>query len=237
MTRTKILVVSHERSGTHFLINTLARNFGLQAQQIDLDLAHGFDPRDRPAALAGLARFRGRPVGQVFKAHHASALLLPVLDTMRDEFIVLYIHRDGRDALTSLWHWLNRLRPGWGPQTTTVGEFLRATPSGGLLQYQEGPVPNMLARWRQHVEGWLAAGNAVHRIAYEGLHGDFDATVARLATILETPVASARRPGLDDPSSLPWRGQVGNWRNAFTAEDAAYFEREAGATLRRMGYG
>ena len=37
----KLMVISHERSGTHFMINTLAAMYGLPEKQLDLYIYHG----------------------------------------------------------------------------------------------------------------------------------------------------------------------------------------------------
>ena len=87
MTRRKILVVSHERSGTHFLINSIAFNFGYGERQIDLDLAQGFICSRPEQATAWLARCRGVFIPNVFKAHHARALLCPFFGRCATSFM------------------------------------------------------------------------------------------------------------------------------------------------------
>jgi hypothetical protein len=233
----KILVVSHERSGTHFLINSIALNFGYQERQIDLDLTQGFSCARPVQAAAWLARCRGRVFSNVFKAHHARPLLLPLLEPLRDEFHIFYIYRDGRDVMTSFWRYLNHLQPGWGPQTRTPGEFMRARPFGGILQYQNGPGDSMLSRWISHVDGWRDAGSTVHLIAYEELHRNFAATIQRIGAIIGVaPPENPPRPGLDAYSSIAWRGVIGSWRDYWSREDETYFEEHAGALMDRLGY-
>lgn len=231
----KILVVSHERSGTHFLINSIALNFGFGERQIDLDLTQGF-ACSRPAqAMAWLERYRGLFIPNVFKAHHAHALLMPILRPLSEEFHVFYIYRDGRDVMTSFWRYLNHLQPGWGPQTRTPGEFMRTRPFGGILQYQHAPQESMLSRWISHVGGWHDTDLAVHFIAYEDLHRNFAVTIQRLGEIIgvkspDKPI----RPGLDAYSSLPWQGVIGAWRDYWSHEDEVYFDDRAGALMKRL---
>ena len=224
--RKKILVVSHERSGTHFLINTITQSFGDLPRWIDLDDKRGVNWRDTQMARAWLAQFKGQFVPAVFKSHHAFPLLAPFISQDLDEFIIFYVQRDGRDVMTSFWTYLNRLKADWGPKTATVGEFMR-TPSRGLItQYQTSDEPiTMLQRWVDHVEGWNHADLPVHRVSYESLHAQHGEVVDRIAAILGQPPVSRARPGLDAPSNLPWRGKVGTWREFFTAADSDYFER------------
>lgn len=232
----KILVASHERSGTHFLINSIALNFGHASRQIDLALSEGFDPRQPRQSDAWLARYRGQFVSNIFKSHHSLPLLMPVIEPFLSEYHVFYIYRDGRDVMTSFWRYLNRLKAGWGPQAPTPGDFMRAVPTGGILQYQSGPCESMLARWVRHVSGWLDAGIGVHPVSYESLHQNFDTALQQIGGVLGRPGAVFRRPGMDAPSSLPWRGEIGNWRACWQPEDESYFAEHAGALMARLGY-
>ena len=91
------LVLSHERSGTHFLMNTLALNFGYRPYT-DLDERPGFDPRSTPQALEFL--LAQWPAQTVLKSHH-QAELIPALPLLAKAFAIFYVMRDPRDALLS----------------------------------------------------------------------------------------------------------------------------------------
>ncbi len=219
-----ILVISHERSGTHFLINTLARNFGYPETQIDLDNTRQVNWRDSDATLRWLRSFPTPESPRIFKSHHSIEFFDAIIPQLQDNFHTFHISRDGRDVMTSFWVYLNRLAPGWGPRTETVGQFMRATATGGITQYQYRPEPiTMLDRWFRHVSGWQAAPPFVHQVRYEDLHAHFEDEVSRIAETLGTRLAQARRPPLSAPSSLPWKGVVGNWRNYFTETDKHYY--------------
>lgn len=225
----KILVISHERSGTHFLINTIAQCFGYSPEQIDMDNSQNINWSDPDMVRHWFRQFHGREISRLFKSHHASPFLASLLPELQDEFHVFYIQRDGRDVMTSFWIYLNRLAPGWGPRCQTIGEFMRATASGGITQYQPTPASmTMLERWVSHVEGWNNPAMPVHRIRYEDLHAHYDEVRDSIAGILEQPASSTARPTLDSPSSLPWKGQTGSWKEFFTASDIEYFESHAG---------
>ena len=172
-----------------------------------------------------MQQFQGRFVANIFKSHHASPFLAPLLPELLDEYQVFYIQRDGRDVMTSFWIYLNRLAPGWGPRTRTIGEFMRATATGGITQYQASQQQmTMLQRWAAHVEGWNQCLLPIHRVAYEDLHSRYDDVLEGIAGILEQPAASNARPTLEAPSSLPWKGTIGAWKEFFTEADLTYFE-------------
>ena len=128
--------------------------------------------------------------------------------------------------MTSFWIYLNRLAPGWGPRTRTIGEFMRATAVGGISQYQADQQHiTMLQRWVAHVAGWNQPELPIHYVSYEELHTCHDDVLERIAGILEQPAVSKSRPTLDAPSSLPWKGAIGAWKEFFTAADREYFEK------------
>lgn len=227
--RSKVLVVSHERSGTHFLINTIARSFGYDPRQIDIVNRHGVVRWDDPASgRRWLEQYRGRFVPNIFKSHHAYPLLAPYLAELGSEFTVFYVHRDGRDVMTSFWVYFHKIGPGWGPKTATVGEFMRSMSVGRSTQFQATSRPiTMLRRWAEHVEGWKANrhGLKVHYTTYESLHERHDQVIGEIADALREAPSSHERPGLAANTVLPWRGEIGTWRAFFSEADRAYFER------------
>ena len=230
MPRKKVLVVSHERSGTHFLINAIAQCFGYEHEPIPLVHTQGVDWRDPQAFRNWLAQYQGRFVPTVFKSHHAYPFFAPLLNELQSEFAVFYVQRDGRDVMTSFWTYCNRIPGrGWGPRCPTVGSFMRAASTGRFTQFQFESHPNttMLERWVDHVEGWNRGGLPIHRVTYEALQSDYDSVVDTIAKALDQPPIARTRPGIDAPSSLPWKGKVGTWREYFTAADERYFERTA----------
>jgi Sulfotransferase domain len=234
-----VLVVSHERSGTHFLMNTLALNFGY-VPHTDLDERPGFNPRSTPRLLEFL--LSGWPPRTVLKSHHA-AELLPALPMLAEVFAVFYVVRDPRDALLSFWRFVAASPPGTGPLTATPGEFLRAAPAGRLLRYQRHAAASMVDRWRLHVEGWNAAAarfpGRLTVVRYADLDERFAATVGGLAAALGSvgPGAAPRRPSPLTQVVHPGAGGSGQHRAAFSAADQEFVLATAGETMRRLGCG
>lgn len=239
MDHEKAIVISHERSGTHLLINTIAANFGYFQGRIDLD-GQGIDWRAPDELMGFLRRFDDKHVPSVFKSHHPIAVFEPSMDSLIEQFKVFYIYRDGRDVMTSFWRFLNQL--GWdeGPKEQSVGTFIRSAPQGKLVRYQTRDFENMVDRWVEHVDSWSSkAPKEIVMVSYEELLTTFEQTVMeKLAPIFgRAPKGDiAERPTLDSPSVMPWRGRAGTWKQFFGEEDERFFEARAGAVMGRLGY-
>ena len=98
--RPSVIVVSHERSGTHFLMNSLGRAFGYEA---GLFLNFDHDPLNinyfhPPTVLKAL---RTVPAGRIVKAHHSVEFFDGILDEVLQSAVILYIHRDPVDVMVS----------------------------------------------------------------------------------------------------------------------------------------
>lgn len=238
--RPKVIVVSHERSGTHFLMNTLAANFGYVVEPfINLDFELGLNFHSPDALGNFFLRLREQHVLNLTKSHHSVGFYDAFLPQLADAgYQLLYIHRDPRDVMLSFWRFLQHWNWDEGPRTDTIGQFLRAAPRGNLLRYQKEQWPSMVHRWQAHVQPWReriaeATGGHLHVVDFADLSDRFEDTVAQLAEILALPApATPQRP---DPRSHvvlpPGVGPPRAGRDALTPEDLDYLEEVLGGPL------
>lgn len=237
-----MLVVSHERSGTYFLMNTLAAAFDYVAAPW-LDFTPAMLPMNfhDPAAVAlALATYGGQPLRTLVKSHHETAFFAGCWPAPPGGFRILYIHREPAAALHSLWRLLAGLPWREGPVTPTLAAFLRAAPEGGLMRFQMQQYPSMVHRWAAHVGGWLDAADACPAILplrYEDLDRDHAGTVARLGDWLGLTPRPHDRPARDQgvvkaqtPVDLAESaGELGPGDHAFITD-------VAGPVMARCGY-
>ena len=234
---TPALVVSHERSGTHFLINTLAANFGYRPRS-DLERRPGFDPGSTAQMLDFLTW--PWPAETVVKSHHQAGFF-PALRQFARQFHIFYVVRDPRDVLLSFWRYLASSGPEVGPQAESLGAFVRAEPQGFIATYQRHTLTSMAERWRVHVDGWLDAlddleGRAT-LVRYDDLDERFGDEVARLAAIVDVPPPEvARRPALHQAVIHVGEGGSGKFRAYLDEADLDFVHSQTGDTMRRLGY-
>ncbi len=220
-------MVSHERSGTHFLMNTLELNFGY-LPWTDVDELLGTPVR----ATAEFLRFLFAspwPWQTVLKCHYEPRYF-PFLEQLVRRFDVLHVVREPVPVLQSFYRYVRSRGPEEGPAAASVGEFVRARPQGRMTRYQAAPAESVAARWAAHTAAWLDAGAAVQGaitvVRYDELDTRFEASVARLGERLRRPHGSPQRPSrqrkvVDTPDTAHLSVDLGTPERDFVAKATA----------------
>ncbi len=158
---------------------------------------------------------------------------------------VVYLIRDGRDAMVSYLHYIEGL-------TGEKIDFLK------LVQAKEGLFPS---KWHEHVEQWMANPHQAEMITvrYEDLKRDTVGELRRICEFAGIPREQAVLEKAAEQSSFssmkkrektfPWenpqipkskqfvrRGEVGSHKDEMSTAVTDAFLAEAGGTLRKMGY-
>jgi Sulfotransferase domain len=241
---TPVMVVSHERSGTHFLMNSVARGYGYVANPwINLDLYPFAINYHHPPEIARLLMsFAELGTASIVKSHHPADFFAGVLDRIAERYVVLYIHRDPVEVMLSFFQFMHHWRWHEGPKLEDPLAFARAQPEGQMLRYQVRQQPSLLHRWQNHVEGWLAAAAAQPRIVpirYKDLRDDYATTLQGLVAVLGSePVDLTPPPREKDTIHVP--DDVKRTALARAPETIRQLRRIAadtvGATMARAGY-
>jgi hypothetical protein len=185
----KIMIVSHERSGTHFLMNTIAQNFGyVSTDWIDMDMNFPLNYYNPDSINEFFEALEDKPIATIFKSHHQVDFFLPFLSDMLKNFFIFYVYRDGKDVMESFSTHLNDFNKHWfaGPTSEDGRELAKMAPCGGMMRYQWYQHDTVWDRWQAHVDGWLnrvplSLKNRVITIRFEELNEQFDSTVRFIA--------------------------------------------------------
>jgi hypothetical protein len=231
------MVVSHERSGTHFLMRTLAINFGYVAEpwyNLDFELGIPFhSPLD--LWLYFVRHMHNVPMLNIVKSHHQVGFFAPFLDYLLQQFHIFYIYRDPRQVMLSYWLYCRLHAWDEGPRAADVGEFMRAAPRGGMMRYQKEQAPTILERWQHHVDGWTDAAmrdrtGRLVIVRYDDLDRRFAGTVRDIARRVGLP--SPDHPSRPSPACCPTEGRRPRLRRG----EEAYLRAAIGGTLARLGF-
>jgi hypothetical protein len=227
-------VISHERSGTHFLINTIRGNtYVRQGWHV---IHEWFGPYDEPAnRFAHIDAFNATweqayREGAIIKSHCDRLLF----DARYKRAKTIYVLRDPRDTLTSWFHYLNsdtfhRCNSQVGDhRCQSFSEFLRR-PVSPWLRYGYslcGDFSNVVERWASHVSGWLTMPDVLI-VRYGDLKRDYKAVLERVSDFVGLRLRVRARPVSlhDAPSVLPRKGIIGDWKSLFTQADETFLQR------------
>lgn len=233
----RIMVVSHERSGTHFMMNALAKNGGYVANPwINLDYQTGLNFHAPRVMAQVFAQYAAKPALNIVKSHHQAAFFEEVLDKILQDFRIVYVARHPRSLMPSLWRYLNAWSWDEGPKCATPSELIRAEPSGAMLRYQKRQVPNMVARWREHVGPWIREAGlrpGLEVVRYEDLDERFEETLATLMQKLGLHPGPLERPDARQEVVLPNQASE-RADHAWTDEDLRFMWEEAGSVLSQL---
>lgn len=176
---------------------------------------------------------------------------------------LIYILRDGRDALVSqrLQSFVDAVHTLTREDRRVRLEFLDRPDSfrGRRSIFLEGDLRRRAERWARNVTETVALGTKLfggrfHFLRFEDLLTDPPGVIAKVWAFLEAerpgeaevealrlemgrnPDAEWQRQQLGEVASRIPKGGAGSWRAMMTARDLAVVEEAAGATLRAWGY-
>ena len=253
-----LIVASHRRSGTHLALDLLRSNApDVRPRFMTLERIEPTHPRHIPVAEFA-RRLRTRRGTVLVKTHALPGRIdwsTPEAAEFAAELLAssptVYVHRDGRDVLVSLYHYMRSFTPDL--EGVSFRDFIRSPTST-----RDGAGLNRAAYWQHHVLTWTAAEPAA-TASFEGLLTDLGASLTEIAdrvalrlqpTVRPIQLAARRRGplgGLPQPrrwlrrpprstAIRPHAGASGSWRDAFGADDLAWFNVHAGKALRRLGH-
>ncbi len=204
-----ILVSSHRRSGTHFLIDSLRKNIpGADFPNhaflpADFNIGSLFSKSEHVYRIFQRQLDRNGPI--IVKSHLLPEECNPTRPRDKFESLIksifnesrkLYISRDGRDVLISLFKFLK--------PRSTFSEFIRE-PNDHIVHEIRTPQPyddNRVAYWSYHVDQWKQVDGIMH-LSFGELKQDFQTTLSSVLGFLEIPhVDSIEIPQL--PKNLVW---------------------------------
>lgn len=249
MTEFNILVATHPRSGTHFVINTLCLNF----RNVYFGLIRGQYPslerlildHDKQYTREWESYVFGKPgVSKIFKTHlmpdeinlmmetgilspDDTRLLQHILDTSR----TVFVYRDGRDTMISWFHYMVEAGGGLPTdlpariQSCSFSEFIRM-PNRYIpvLRSIENFDANRAFYWSNHTESWLQEDSII-AISFENLRRSISDTIPILVS--ELGMLDRLLPSIELPLLISEQGRsfsmrmLRRWRR-FQAEKHHY---------------
>lgn len=249
--RKHVIVASHRRSGTHLTIDTIINNFPMfsnnpEIGKVTLDslVAEGKQHRaiDEIRALTSqgpcvLKTHAHGDIGNFFLKSDSGDFI----DDLFSNSKIIYVHRDGRDVLTSLYYYMQNFDEEI--KKVPFNEFIRMTNKFDEDSYN-GEL-NRVEYWQFHVRSWLDRKNVLF-LSFNDFFGNLHNTLTKISRFIELPfnpqvkdvklAKGKHQDGVKHSSVCFRKGKSGDWKEHFGKDDSAYFDLIAGKTNRLLKY-
>ena len=244
----KVLVVSFQRSGTHFLINTLASNFaGIEDGWVDV--VHAEDNKWvkdlKPENLHDKIReqvidlYPESEMQQCLKTHYQAYFFERFWSELREHYHIVYILRDPRDVMVACYNYYNKTNYEVFVRESDFSKFLRAElwdvrTETQPFSYSLVKPKDIVDKWQKHVLSWLPyRDRGVTFVHFTDLKNNLEGVIGEIESqtslqrkndeLTAVTIEDSRyRPDFKDDKLA--RGRIGAWRDYFKPEDLEFLE-------------
>jgi len=193
----KLLVVSHERSGTHLTLNSLYE-----------DNCANVPTNDKLKINNFLSQYND---SRILKSHHPSEWFD---DWVFDEYKIIYVTRNIFDTLTSMYFYCKRHTNIFG-NFSNIEEFVWATPNMSNDDYSYSTPKTFIDRILNHR---LSYNNKpVIEVEYETIVNNYN-TFNQQMKSLKIPVRDLKPKMGQGQYVSPRKGIVGDYKNNMSSE-------------------
>ena len=196
-----IIVNSHERSGTHFLMNTLDHTFKIYSAKpfLNFDLVplssviNFYSEESLGGFFTDLIKKKNI---SIIKSHFHSDFFVNLNNLLLQKIKFFFIYRNPINVLKSFWVFLHNCDWYEGPKIQNFNEFCFSKPAGQLLRYQSGQCENFIDRYFEMLCGWnkfSKLNKNVFLISYESLNKEFNNSQKKIGEFLNLRIKNNSR--------------------------------------------
>jgi mannosyltransferase OCH1-like enzyme len=201
-----VMVASHERSGTHFAMNSIGFNSLYHVRphlNLDLEPLGAMINFTNPNALQEFFTILNEmKCSNIMKSHFPIEYFLnDGIFVFPENLKIIYIYRDPVDTIISYKNFIDHFNKNnhEGPKSDNFLDFAKASPEGRMMRYQLYQKKTIIERWENHVSGWLKAADTqpnILPINYDDLNEKYDMAVNKILKFIGVAKKEkAIRPG------------------------------------------
>jgi hypothetical protein len=222
-----IIVITHERSGTHLLINCI--NYANNGQFYTI----GYTPNENLFNLKGHFHVTHKDVmsnayatNLVCKSHHQVDFMTSYIDFLFAKYKVIYVKRNLPDVLTSYYRFIPKPEEKDFPN---IEDWVFSKPDDIGHKYLQpySPDPhiiiepeNYIHRWYLHTSGWLKYASKMLVVNYEDMLLDYRNQKQKIENYIGRKIAD-KIPDINDkslPNFGPVKGIIGGHKELMSEE-------------------
>lgn len=219
------IVITHERSGTHLLINCI--NYDKNGQFFTI----GYTPNSIDFNLKSYKHITYRDIASnaylsnsVSKSHHQVEFAEDYLDFLFSKYRVIYVKRDIKDVLNSYYKFIPKPEEKNFP---SFEEWVFSKPDDIGRQFLQPYAPdphiivepeNYVHRWFLHTNGWLKHKDKMLVVNYEDMLADYPNQKGRIESWIGKKIAP-KIPDVHDkslPNFGPVKGKIGGHKEVMS---------------------
>jgi len=221
-----ILVVTHERSGTHLTINII--NHKNKGDYIPIGKLPKYETHNLETYIKYVnfgVKYELYNPNIIFKSHHQVQFFEHDIDQLFDKFKIVYVKRDILDMLISYYNFLNGNGFDENNKSIPIKNFPKFKDwifmkpcEVGYKYFEKYPDPHIyiepddyIDRYLMHHQDWSKYKDEILTINYEDILNKFDETKEKLENYLNIKVGII--PNLNDksfPNYAPNKGIIGS---------------------------
>jgi hypothetical protein len=221
-----IIVITHERSGTHLLINVI--NFDKKGEFFTI----GYMDKNIQFTLENYLYYTKKDIfintyrpDAVYKSHHQVQFMEEYLDFLFNKYKVIYLKREPKDVLVSYYRFLKDKGEKNGETIENFPDFkdwIYMKPNNvGWKYFANFPDPHIVIepetypqRWKLHTDGWLKYKDNMLVLNYEDILTNFSQTKQVIENYISKKIADSI-PNINDktlPNFVPGKGIIGGYK-------------------------
>jgi hypothetical protein len=253
----KVIVVSFQRSGTHFLINNLSTNFiGIEDGWVDIihgnknhwvEDVNGRNLKEKIREQLLIAYYPSS-VTKCLKTHYQAYFFERYLSEYLEKYDIFYIIRDPHDVMVACYHYYNNTQFENFIKEPDFSKFLRTelwdvVTETQPFSYSYVKPRNIVDKWYKHVLSWLPyKDKGVTFLRFCDLKTQPEQTLRYIAfhsqqllkEILQPITVKDKRYRPDFQKSDLERGGIEVWKAYFKKDDLQFFNNIIPEHIRNM---